>query len=192
MSIKANVQLDAKGLACPMPIVKTKNEIKMLKPGEVLEVQATDKGSKADIAAWANSSGELYLGTIEEDDVMKHYIRKANPDEVREVSNYEKVISLNNFEKKYTDESIKLVDVREPAEYAFAHIPGSISIPLGELENRLSELKKEDDIYVICRTGNRSDFAAKLLSDKGYRNVTNVIPGIKEWSGPIKTINGGN
>ena len=53
MSIKADVQLDAKGLACPMPIVKTKKAMNDLVDGQILEVIATDKGSKADLAAWA-------------------------------------------------------------------------------------------------------------------------------------------
>ncbi|MFP7225534.1 sulfurtransferase TusA family protein, partial [Priestia filamentosa] len=43
--VKADVMLDAKGLACPMPIVRTKKKMDELKPGQVLEVQATDKGS---------------------------------------------------------------------------------------------------------------------------------------------------
>ena len=53
LTIKADVQLDAKGLACPMPIVKTKKAMNDLEEGQVLEVQATDKGSKADLAAWS-------------------------------------------------------------------------------------------------------------------------------------------
>lgn len=51
--MKATIVLDAKGLACPMPIVKTKKRMKDLKAGEVLEIQATDKGSTADLEAWA-------------------------------------------------------------------------------------------------------------------------------------------
>ena len=55
--IKVNVSLDAKGLACPMPIVKTKKVMNELEAGQVLEVLATDKGSKADLKAWAGSGG---------------------------------------------------------------------------------------------------------------------------------------
>lgn len=51
--MKATIVLDAKGLACPMPIVKTKKRMKDLKAGEVLEIHATDKGSTADLEAWA-------------------------------------------------------------------------------------------------------------------------------------------
>lgn len=61
-NIKANAKLDTKGFACPMPIVKTKKTMNNLEAGQVLEVQATDKGSKADIKAWAESMGHQYLG----------------------------------------------------------------------------------------------------------------------------------
>ena len=62
--MEANLILDAKGLACPMPIVKTKKAMNNLQAGEVLEVQATDKGSKADIKAWAESTGHQYIGML--------------------------------------------------------------------------------------------------------------------------------
>ena len=78
MTIHTDHMLDAKGLACPMPIVKTKKAMNDLEPGQVIEVQATDKGSLADIQAWATSSGHQYLGTTEEADVLKHYLRKAS------------------------------------------------------------------------------------------------------------------
>jgi TusA-related sulfurtransferase len=49
MEVTVNKFLDAKGLACPMPIVKTKKEMTSLEAGQVLEIQATDKGSTADL-----------------------------------------------------------------------------------------------------------------------------------------------
>ena len=70
MAIKADVQLDAKGLACPMPIVKTKKAMSNLADGQILEVQATDKGSVADLKAWAESVGHQYIGTVDENDVL--------------------------------------------------------------------------------------------------------------------------
>lgn len=66
MEVTVNRILDAKGLACPMPIVKTKKEMSNLEAGQVMEIQATDKGSTADIKAWATSTGHQYLGTVEE------------------------------------------------------------------------------------------------------------------------------
>lgn len=68
--------LDAKGLACPMPIVRTRKAMKELVPGEVLEVLATDKGSTADMKAWAAGSGHAYLGTETEGNVLHHFIKK--------------------------------------------------------------------------------------------------------------------
>ncbi|WP_243292886.1 sulfurtransferase TusA family protein [Bacillus sp. FJAT-47783] len=190
-NMKANKVLDAKGLACPMPIVKTKKMMKDLEAGFVLEVQATDKGSKADIQAWAESAGHQYLGTIEEGDVLKHYLRKATDDESTTLEKkHPYVVTNEELEQKVTaEQNIVVLDVREEAEYAFCHIPQAISIPLGELEKRLNELNKDDEIYVICRSGSRSDFAAQKLAANGFTKVMNVVPGMSQWSGETIGIN---
>ncbi|WP_223590256.1 sulfurtransferase TusA family protein [Neobacillus bataviensis] len=188
-NIKVNVTLDAKGLACPMPIVRTKKAMNNLVAGQVLEVQATDKGSRADMKAWSESSGHQYLGTIEEGEVLKHYLRKSSNDEFNE-KNHPNVINNEELEKMLNaNENIVVVDVREYAEYAFNHIPSSISIPLGELEDRLNELNKQDPIFVVCRTGNRSDLAAQKLTENGFTNVVNVVPGMYQWTGETTGIN---
>lgn len=188
-NLKANVILDAKGLACPMPIVKTKKAMNTLESGQVIEIQATDKGSKADMKAWAESTGHQYLGTIEDGDVLKHYLRKSSSEETLE-RNYPNVTNNDELEKKMQlNEDIVVLDVREAAEYSFNHIPNAISIPLGELEERMNELNKENEIYVVCRTGNRSDLAAQKLAEKGFANVINVIPGMSQWTGETTGIN---
>ncbi|MGM9926040.1 MAG: sulfurtransferase TusA family protein [Bacillus sp. (in: firmicutes)] len=182
MGIKVDVTLDAKGLACPMPIVRTKKTMNTLEAGQVLEVEATDKGSKADIKAWAESTGHQYIGTVEEGDVLKHYIRKSSGEE-KEEKKYPHVINNEQLQEKLQAGGDAVVlDVREAAEFAFNHIPGAVSIPLGELENRLDELNKEDEIFVVCRTGSRSDMAAQKLAANGFGKVVNVIPGMSEWS----------
>lgn len=178
--IQANMRLDAKGLACPMPIVKTKKAITDIEEGQVLEIQATDKGSTADLAAWSNSVGHQYLGTVEEGDVLYHYIRKGS-DEPEVEKSFEHTISLDEIESS----DGLILDVREAAEYAFGHIEGAKSIPMGELESRLEEFDKDEEIYVICRTGNRSDLAAQLLANNGFKKVYNVLPGMNEWKGKI-------
>ncbi|SES03092.1 Rhodanese-related sulfurtransferase [Gracilibacillus ureilyticus] len=184
MSITANEVLDAKGLACPMPIVKTKKAITNLEAGQVIEVQATDKGSTADMKAWAESTGNQYLGTIEDGDVLKHYLRKASDIEEKAETKYEDVLNLDELRNKVDgEESISVLDVRESAEYAFGHIPGAVNIPLGELEERFEELNKDEEIHVICRTGSRSDLAAQKLSEKGFKHVKNVVPGMSSWEG---------
>ncbi|MGM1046247.1 MAG: sulfurtransferase TusA family protein [Bacillota bacterium] len=188
-SIDCNVMLDAKGLACPMPIVRTKKAMKDLEGGQVLEVEATDKGSKADMKAWAESTVHQYLGTIEEGDVLKHYLRKSSGEETAEHS-YPHVTDNTQLEQKLqAGEPVILLDVRESAEYAFKHIPNAISIPLGDLDNRLEELNKQDEIYVVCRTGTRSDMAAQKLAASGFDRVINVVPGMSGWTGTTTSSN---
>jgi tRNA 2-thiouridine synthesizing protein A len=69
--------LDAKGLACPMPIVRTKKAVDAIESGQVLEVHVTDKGAIADIPAWAASGGHTILKHTEEDGILKFWIQKA-------------------------------------------------------------------------------------------------------------------
>lgn len=186
--IKIDLLVDTKGLACPMPIVRTKKAMNEIEKGQVIEVQATDMGSKADIQAWAKSSGHQYLGTLEEGKILKHYLRKSSNEETIE-RKHPQVISNEELEKKIeTRENIVVLDVRESAEYAFNHIPNAISIPLGALEERVVELDKNDEIYVVCRTGSRSDLASQKLAEKGFIKVNNVVPGMSAWSGKTSTL----
>ncbi|QCS53024.1 sulfurtransferase TusA family protein [Priestia flexa] len=69
--------VDAKGLACPMPIVKTKKAMNELNSGEILEIHTTDKGAKSDLAAWAKSMGHVLVKHEEEGSVFKFWIQKA-------------------------------------------------------------------------------------------------------------------
>ena len=69
--------LDAKGLKCPMPVVKTSKEMKGVTVGGVLEVLATDPGSMADITAWAKSTGNELLKAEREEGIFKFYLRRV-------------------------------------------------------------------------------------------------------------------
>lgn len=75
--MKTDKVLDVKGMACPMPIVKTKKEMKTMEVGEILEVQATDKGALKDFEAWAKSTGHQLLETNDENGVLSFYIKKG-------------------------------------------------------------------------------------------------------------------
>ncbi|WP_416151655.1 sulfurtransferase TusA family protein [Salipaludibacillus sp. HK11] len=180
-NIKTDQVIDAKGLACPMPIVRTKKVMKDLDPGKVVEVQATDKGSTADIKAWSQSTGHQYLGTVEDGEALKHYLRKVSGEEKEEKKHPDVVTNEQLRAKLDSNEDVLVLDVRESAEYAFNHIPGAESIALGELEEKIAELNKEAEIYVVCRTGNRSDLAAQKLTEAGFKHVVNVVPGMSEW-----------
>lgn len=69
--------VDAKGMACPMPVVKAKKAMDELQSGQILEVLATEKGSLKDIPAWAGKSGHEVLETAEENGVFRFVIKKG-------------------------------------------------------------------------------------------------------------------
>jgi len=79
-------------------------------------------------------------------------------------------------------ESIVLLDVREPFEYAFCRIENSKLIPLGELGRRVGELDRLAETVVYCHTGVRSARAVELLSSEGFRKVRNLKGGIRAWA----------
>ena len=74
-----------------------------------------------------------------------------------------------------------VVDVREPWEYRQGHVPGAILIPLGQLSARVNELDPDRPVAVICASGNRSQSAAALLGQKGFKTVYNVSGGTGAW-----------
>jgi len=75
--MEVNQVLDAKGLACPMPIVRTKKAMDTLESGQVLEVQVTDKGALADLTAWSAAAGHNLLDHKEEAGVLTFFIKKG-------------------------------------------------------------------------------------------------------------------
>src|SRR5699024_6214130 len=97
------------------------------------------------------------------------------------------VATNDQVELKINDKDSIILDAREPAEYAMQHIPNSTLIPLGELENRLDDIDKDKTVYVICLTGNRSDFAVNLMLAHGYHDVHNGLPGMFKWTGPTES-----
>jgi len=72
-----DVTLDCMGLSCPMPIVKTSKKMKELSSGQVLQVLADDEGIKEDMPAWCNTTGNEFLGTEEEGETIKVYLKKT-------------------------------------------------------------------------------------------------------------------
>ena len=74
-----------------------------------------------------------------------------------------------------------LIDVREPDEYAFAHIEGSQLIPLKTLPDHLASLPTDREILVHCKAGGRSAKAVQLLLDHGFTRVKNVTGGMDAW-----------
>ena len=94
------------------------------------------------------------------------------------------VISMNEFQDKILDNKTVVLDVRTEEEYygPLGHINGSILIPINELEDRIDELNdyKENTIYVVCRSGNRSGFGKDILNENNFTAV-NVDGGMLDW-----------
>ncbi|SDX71799.1 sulfurtransferase TusA family protein [Paenibacillus sp. CF384] len=186
-NLQVNQTLECEGLACPLPVVRTKKTIEEMRTGEVLEVRATDKGSVADLQSWAKRTGHQYIGFKEDKGVFRHYIRKSDPTETKEESKFPHTISNEEIRNKLSaGEKLKILDVREPAEYAFGRIAGAQSLPLGELEKRLHELDPEQEYYLVCRSGNRSDMACQTLAEQGFKNVKNAVQGMTKWTGEVE------
>ncbi|MDT3417367.1 rhodanese-related sulfurtransferase/TusA-related sulfurtransferase [Brevibacillus aydinogluensis] len=180
--------LECEQLSCPMPVVKTKKAMEEIMPGEILEVRATDKGSVADLQNWARRTGHQYIGLIEENGVFRHFLRKASLNETKAEVNFPHTMSNEELHHKLASgESIIVLDVREPAEYAFEHIPGAISVPLGQLEEKIPQLDPGKEYAVICRTGSRSDMACQILAEHCFSNVKNVLPGMSQWQGATES-----
>lgn len=69
-----------------------------------------------------------------------------------------------------------VVDVRGPDEYAAGARPGSLNIPLGDLERRAGELDASKPVIVCCASGTRSAMAAGILARRGFKEVVNAGP----------------
>ena len=76
-TLQADAVLDARGLLCPMPIVKAAKAMRDLEPGQVLQLLATDRGSLVDVPAWAEDTGNELLATGDEDGVFSFHVRKG-------------------------------------------------------------------------------------------------------------------
>jgi len=76
--MKADHSIDCTGLYCPMPIVKTVAKFKQIKVGDVLEIVADDKGIKKDMPAWAEATGNEFMGVEEKGGEIKVYVKKTH------------------------------------------------------------------------------------------------------------------
>jgi rhodanese-related sulfurtransferase len=86
-----------------------------------------------------------------------------------------------------------IIDVREPGEFAQGRVPGSVNMPRGILETKLAnhpmvagtaeplEVLATKEIYLICRSGGRSAFAAESMQKMGFETVYSVAGGLLDW-----------
>ncbi len=99
------------------------------------------------------------------------------------------IISVNAQEAMKligTNPKLLIVDVRELSEFQAGHIAGSVSIPLGVLDENLDKLKVNEPILVVCKTGFRSMRAANLLLDNEFEKIYNLTNGISQWPAELQ------
>jgi tRNA 2-thiouridine synthesizing protein A len=77
MKITANKVVDARGTACPGPLLAAKKAIGEIKSGDIMEILSADEGTKKDVPKWATKKGHGYLGTVEESGYFKIYLKKG-------------------------------------------------------------------------------------------------------------------
>jgi rhodanese-related sulfurtransferase len=89
------------------------------------------------------------------------------------------------------DDGALVLDVREPDEWNESHIPGATLIPLGELASRVDELPQDQEIVVVCRSGNRSAQGRDILLAAGFEQVTSMAGGVNQWKAAgLETVSG--
>lgn len=74
----ADIVIDAKGLACPMPIVKAKKGIDSIQSGQTMELHTTDKGSMKDFQAWVKQTNHELVETKEANGLFMFLVKKGN------------------------------------------------------------------------------------------------------------------
>jgi len=77
IQVTVNKVVDARGTACPGPLLAAKKAIGEINSGEIMEILSSDEATKSDVPKWANKKGHEYLGTIDDSGFFKIYLKKG-------------------------------------------------------------------------------------------------------------------
>jgi rhodanese-related sulfurtransferase len=92
-------------------------------------------------------------------------------------------IDSESLSQRLTEtEDVLLVDIRTPAEIAQGLIPDALQLPMHLIPIRMSEIPKDRDVVIYCRSGARSYQACAYLMQQGYSRVLNLRGGIIAWA----------
>lgn len=97
-------------------------------------------------------------------------VQSASPDEVKQLLSKGKA-------------TVQFIDVREAGEYREGHVAGFNNVPLSQMKSRWQEIKRDRPVVLMCRSGSRSQQAARILVKHGFSDVRNARGGIMAWKG---------
>jgi len=100
-------------------------------------------------------------------------------------------ISISQAYEKY-QKGVFFLDVRTQAEWDSVRIPNATLIPLDQLPARLNEVPKDQEIVVVCRSGNRSQTGRNILKQAGYDRVSSMSGGVNAWRVASYPVEGNN
>lgn len=94
-----------------------------------------------------------------------------------------KDLIANQFKEGIALKNIQLIDVRTPEEFGAGTIEGASNIDFleADFETRIEELKKDEPVYLFCKSGGRSGQAKAILTEHGFQEVYNLIGGYSQW-----------
>lgn len=104
-------------------------------------------------------------------------VNKVNKDSIE-------VVSVEEFEKGMNADEVQLLDVRTAEEFAEGHIGDAQNIDVLQTEDfmaKVENLDKSKPVYLYCRSGKRSQKAAQILTEKGFKSVTDLEGGYMAW-----------
>ena len=84
---------------------------------------------------------------------------------------------------KENGETIRVIDIRQPAELNAGVIPGAEALPMHIIPLRINEFKRDEKLIMVCRSGARSAQACMFMQQQGYDNVFNLRGGMMAWAG---------
>jgi rhodanese-related sulfurtransferase len=90
-------------------------------------------------------------------------------------------ISVDEAYQMYQQDGVYFLDVRTLEEWNEYHAPDTTLIPLDQLAARVNEVPKDQQIVVVCRSGNRSQSGRDILLQAGFTNVTSMAGGLSTW-----------
>lgn len=185
---QAAKNIDCSEYDCPMVLVQVKESLDRLKQMEMIEV-ITDANPRFQLVlkAWTEETNDYYSSSFIKNEKTHHFIQKAKDELRNEPQSYPKEVSNQELAGILSENMAHhILDVREDFEFMMGHIPTAVNIPLSDLTKHLERFDRNNTYYVICRTGNRSNFACKYMDDLGFTKVYNVVPGMHLWEGPLE------